>query len=77
MVDLSTYNRSMKANSVFTIKSISGPDEVIKRLYNLGLFPSLQIQILQKISFQSVTVIQFGETILALNEQEIACLHGS
>ncbi len=67
----------MKVNSKYTIKSISGPDEVIRRLYNLGIFPSLEIHILRKISFQSVTVIQFGETILALNEQEISCLHGS
>ena len=67
----------MKAHSLFIINTISGPDEVVKRLYNLGLFPSLKIQILQKISFQSVTVIQFGQTILALNEEEISCLHGS
>lgn len=67
----------MKVNSSYIIQSISGPDEVIKRLYNLGIIPGLEILIVRKISFQSVTVIQFGETILALNEQEIACLHGS
>jgi Fe2+ transport system protein FeoA len=67
----------MKVNSTYAIQSISGPEEVIKRLYNLGLLPGIEILIIRKISFQSVTVIQFGETILALNEQEIACLHGS
>lgn len=49
---------------------------VLMRLYELGLRPGLQIKILNKISFQSVTVIQFDQTRLALNEQELACLHG-
>jgi len=48
----------------------------VKRLYELGLRPGLQIQIIGKVSFNSVTIIQFGQTRLALNEQEMSCLHG-
>lgn len=48
----------------------------VKRLYELGLRPGLQIQIIGKVSFNSVTIIQFGQTRLALNEQEMLCLHG-
>ena len=59
------------------IKNINGPEDIVKRLYDLGLFPDLKIEIIQKIFFGSVTVIQFNETILALNEEEISCLHGS
>ena len=57
---------------LMTIRSISGPDEVVKRLFDLGLFPDLEIEIIQKISFNSVTVVQFNETILALNQEEIS-----
>lgn len=50
--------------------------ELIQRLYEFGLHPGLEITIVAKISFNSVTVIQFGMTRLALNEEEFACLHG-
>jgi Fe2+ transport system protein FeoA len=50
--------------------------EIIQRLYELGLRPGLEISILRKVSFGSVTVIQFGQTRLALNKQEMSCLHG-
>ena len=67
----------MKLIELFTIKTITGPDDIVKRLFDLGLYPELEIEIIQKISFSSVTVIQFNETILALNQEEMACLHGS
>lgn len=67
----------MKPTPIFTIKSITGPDDIVKRLFDLGLYPDLQIEIIQKISFNSVTVVQFNETILALNQEEMSCLHGS
>ncbi|MBY0554973.1 ferrous iron transport protein A [bacterium] len=50
--------------------------DLIKRLYDLGLHPGLEVEIVSKISFNSVTVIQYGSTRLALNEEEFACLHG-
>ncbi len=67
----------MKPSLMLTIKTITGPDDIVKRLFDLGLYPELQIEIIQKISFNSVTVVQFNETILALNQEEMACLHGS
>lgn len=67
----------MNQPSIMIIKTITGPEDIVKRLYDLGLFPDLKIEIVQKISFGSVTVIQFNETILALNQEEISCLHGS
>lgn len=65
------------AVTLMTIKKISGPDDIVKRLSDLGFYPDLQIEIIQKISFSSVTVVQFNETILALNQEEMSCLHGS
>lgn len=51
-------------------------EDLIKRLYELGLRPGIQIHVVGKVSFNSVTIIQYGPTRLALNEQEMACLHG-
>lgn len=67
----------MELNTVIHIKSIVGPEDIVKRLYDLGLFPGLEVHMIQQISFNSVTVIQFGETFLALNKEEISCLLGS
>ena len=53
----------------------SDPD-LVKRLYDLGLHPGLTVEVVARISFNSVTVIQYGNTRLALNEEEFACLHG-
>lgn len=50
--------------------------DMVKRLYELGLRPGIQIEIFEKISFDAVTVIQYGQTRLALNELEMSCLHG-
>lgn len=65
----------------FILKKIEVPKghtniDLIKRLYDLGLHPGLEVEIVSKISFNSVTVIQYGSTRLALNEEEFACLHG-
>ncbi len=50
--------------------------ELIQRLYEFGLHPGLEITVVAQVSFNSVTVIQFGMTRLALNAEEFACLHG-
>ncbi|MFZ3231190.1 MAG: FeoA family protein [Pseudobdellovibrio sp.] len=66
----------MKKN-VLIIETIQGPEDIVIRLYDLGLFPGMDIQIVKKISFNSVTIIHFGETFLALNQEELSCLRGS
>ncbi len=50
--------------------------DLIQRLYDLGFHPGLEIEIVSKISFSSVTVVQFGTTRMALNEEEFSCLRG-
>lgn len=57
-------------------KSGKNDKELIQRLYDLGLHPGLEVQVLAKVSFNSVTVIQYGTTRLALNKEEFACLLG-
>ncbi len=64
-----------------TIQKIELPnqkqdDELIQRLYDLGLHPGLEIEVVGSISFGSVTIVQFGSTRIALNKEEFSCLHG-
>ncbi len=47
-----------------------------KRLYDLGFHPGLEVEIVGKVSFNSVTIVQYGATRIALNDEEFACLHG-
>ena len=51
-------------------------NELVKRLYELGLYPGLTITIIGRVSFGAVTIIQYGATKLALNQQEMSCLYG-
>lgn len=65
----------------FVIKKIEKTDsesdrELIHRLYDMGLHPGLEITVVGTVSFNSVTIIQYGNTRMALNEEEFACLHG-
>lgn len=47
-----------------------------KRLYDLGFHPGLEVEVVSVISFNSVTIVQYGATRIALNDEEFACLHG-
>lgn len=65
----------------FIIQKIEVPGgksdtELVQRLYDLGLHPGLEVRVVTKVSFNSVTVIQYGTTRLALNKEEFACIHG-
>jgi len=53
-----------------------GNPDLIQRLYDFGLHPGIEVEVVGKVSFNSVTVIQFGNTRLALNEEEFSCLRG-
>ena len=50
--------------------------ELVQRLYDLGLYPGLEIEVVTKISFNSVTIVQYGATRIALNYEEFSCLLG-
>lgn len=56
--------------------SSEADQSLIQRLYDLGLYPGLEVELVGKISFGSVYIIQFGETRIALNSEEFSCLHG-
>ncbi len=46
----------------------------MERLYDLGLYDGLEFKVLRQLFFGKVVVIQFEQTLLALNESEMACL---
>ncbi len=50
--------------------------ELIQRLYELGLYPGLEIQIVGRVSFGAVVIIEYAGTRIALNEEEFQCLRG-
>lgn len=61
----------------FSLKEFSNASEntdLVQKLIALGLYPGLQFSVVQNIRFSSVTIIQFDQTLVALNEREFACL---
>lgn len=72
----------MKKATKFQVRTIAMPEgrpnnpDLIQRLYDFGLHPGIEIEVVGRVSFNSVTVIQFGNTRLALNEEEFSCLRG-
>ncbi len=61
----------------YTLKEFSQASEntdLVQKLIALGLYPGLQFSVVQNIGFSSVTIIQFDQTLVALNQREFACL---
>ncbi len=62
----------------YILKKISahelGYEDIIERLYDLGLYEGVEVEIKRKVSFGQITIIQFDQTILALNQAEMSCL---
>lgn len=67
--------------SKFTIKkieSLKNPpnQELVQRLYDLGLHPGLEVELVSTVSFGTIKIIDYNGTRLALNQEEYACLLG-
>lgn len=61
----------------FIISKIESKNhELVQRLFDLGLHPGLEVEVVGRVSFNSVVIIQYGSTRLALNSEEFACLRG-
>ncbi len=61
----------------YTLKEFSQTSEntdLVQKLVGLGLYPGLQFSVVQNIGFSSVIIIQFDQTLVALNQREFACL---
>jgi Fe2+ transport system protein FeoA len=68
-------NLKMKLNTNYIITAVNSPDASIRqRLQDLGLYPGVTIKVLNILSFKSVFILQFGESIIALNKSEMSCL---
>jgi Fe2+ transport system protein FeoA len=67
--------------SKFTIKKIESfknppNQELVQRLYDLGLHPGLEVELVTTVSFGTIKIIDYNGTRLALNQEEYACLLG-
>lgn len=74
-------NNQLDTMDKFIIQKIetlnkSDDKELVHRLYDLGLHPGLEIEVITRVSFGSVIIIQYGATRIALNEEEFSCLRG-
>lgn len=68
-------NQTMKPKHI--LKEFSQMPEntnLVQKLIGLGLYPGIQFSVVQNIGFSSVTIIQFDQTLVALNQSEFACL---
>ena len=65
----------------FTIKKIESAktppnQDLVQRLYDLGLYPGLEVELISTVSFGTIKILEYNGTRLALNQEEFACLHG-
>jgi Fe2+ transport system protein FeoA len=60
------------------IESLTTPpnQELVQRLYDLGLHPGLEVDLISTVSFGTIKIVEYNGTRLALNQEEYACLLG-
>lgn len=80
-MDNTVQNQKYELKKMYRLKSVninkSGVDVdagLVDRLMDFGLFPGVEFEVVQKLSFSQVTVIRFHQTLLALSLKEFLCL---
>jgi Fe2+ transport system protein FeoA len=74
-VKMNPSGTSLKSGRSYVVQRIFSTDQqVMQRLHDLGLYSGISITVLNIVSFSSVYVLQFGDSIVALNETEMSCL---
>lgn len=72
---MNKLSTSIRPGTSFVVQKIFSTDlQVLQRLHDLGLYAGIYVTVLNVISFGSVYVLQFGDSIIALNESEMQCL---
>lgn len=68
-------NQTMKPKHILKeFSQMAENTNLVQKLIGLGLYPGIQFSVVQNIGFSSVTIIQFDQTLVALNQSEFACL---
>lgn len=68
--------KEIKINTNYNIHQINSEDLlIVQRLNELGLYSGLDFKILNILSFGSVYILQFEDSIVALNKMEMSCLN--
>jgi Fe2+ transport system protein FeoA len=66
---------TIKIGSKYTVNRIESSDtQIIQRLHDLGLYAGVTVSILNIVSLGSVYILQFDDSIVALNQMEMSCL---
>lgn len=67
-----------KTGDQLVVREVSSQDQemapLVERIYELGVYPGITIEILHQIQNSHITVIGFNETVIALNQSEFLCL---
>lgn len=65
---------NMKKGQRAKLIGLQGSSELIKRLLDMGFHLNIEIEFIGRMPFSGPRVIRWGETLLALREEEAKCL---
>jgi ferrous iron transport protein A len=71
---LSSLSELQPGPKALQIQSFCGEEKTIERLKELGLHQGLKIVFQSRMPFSGPSLIRFGATVLALRQEEAACL---
>ncbi len=61
-------------NTVFEVTQLSGPDLIVERLSELGIYSGKILQVVGQIPFSGPLIIRAGSQVLALRVEEAKCI---
>lgn len=69
-----TIKSYLKPGSFFEITDFQGEDIILERMRELGLRAGVQLKFIRQAPFGGPYLFQLSTTLLALREEELACL---
>lgn len=58
----------------FIVDALNGEQRICERLYEMGVYPGVMLQVLQKLPFGGPYIVTSGGSTMALRETEASCL---
>lgn len=66
---------NLKVGQSYILKKISSQDSlIVQRLHDLGIYEGTEVKLVNIISFGSVYVLRYEDSLVALNTMEMSCL---
>lgn len=66
--------QSLQLNLLGSVIGMKGDSDIISRLFDLGIYKGVSIEVLGKAPFGGPYLVKAGMTLLALRESEAQCL---